>query len=70
MRRILAWFLGDDGMCPSCAGALVHHEADYHVCRDCEVVVDFNAGAWRYSGGWQMRRLPGVLGIPFDRTAA
>jgi hypothetical protein len=67
MRRVLAWFLGHDGDCPACGGGLVAHEAGHHICGECGVCVDFDRGFWLYEYGHVPRRLPGILGLPFDR---
>lgn len=66
-RRVLAWFLGDDGDCPVCAGGLVEQEPGHHLCSTCGVVVDFARGGWSFPGGVELRRLPGLLGVPWDR---
>lgn len=69
MIRILAWFFGE-GDCPVCGDALTAHEAGYHLCTTCDVVVDYTKGGWRYHGESKLRRLPGVIGLRFDRDQA
>jgi hypothetical protein len=65
MRRFVAWFMGE-GWCPSCESQLTETEAGYHSC-ECGVVVDYSRGGWRYARETELRRLPGMAGLPHDR---
>lgn len=64
MKRFLAVILGE-GRCPNCEGGLTQHEAGFHVCATCHVVVDYAKGAWRFAGG-MLRQLPGLSGLSFQ----
>lgn len=66
MRRLIALIMGE-GRCPNCEGGLRSHEAGFHVCPNCSVVVDYSKGGWRFAGEPVLRRLPGVAGLPFEK---
>lgn len=66
MRRIIAWIVGESS-CPACGGGLELTEAGHHACTNCDAVVDYERGGWMFAGGTEMRRLPGLLGRPWDR---